>query len=100
MNRKRTVTPARVVYNKALKTLGYKHRDVLKAIDKNEIGYLSYPSLLMLLRRGTVNPYYPKLIESILNIPADEFVKACMETRNLYSISIDVEEDEQNVCAD
>ncbi len=99
MSRKKTITPARVVYDKALKDLGYKHIDVMRIIDQNDVGFLSYPSLLMLLRRGTCNPYYPTIIEKALNIEEGKFVQACARTRTMYQIVVE-EEESTDVCTD
>lgn len=96
MGRKKTITPARLVYDKAIKDLGYKHIDVMRIIDRNDVGFLSYPSLLMLLRRGTCNPYYPRIIESVLNIEDGKFVEACAETRSMYQIVVHVEDEESS----
>jgi hypothetical protein len=105
MGRKKTITPARLVYDKAIKDLGYKHLDVMRIIDRNDVGFLSYPSLLMLLRRGTCNPYYPRIIESVLNIEDGKFVEACSETRLMYQVVVDVTDEESSkdvvdVCID
>jgi len=98
MGRKKTITPARMVYDKAIKDLGYKHIDVMRIIDRNDVGFLSYPSLLMLLRRGTCNPYYPKIIEDVLSIEDGKFVKACAETRSMYlTVVVDDEESSKDV---
>jgi hypothetical protein len=98
MGRKKTITPARMIYDKAIKDLGYKHIDVMRIIDRNDVGFLSYPSLLMLLRRGTCNPYYPKIIEDVLSIEDGKFVKACAETRSMYlTVVVDDEESSKDV---
>jgi len=94
MGRKKTITPARLVYDQAIKDLGYKHLDVMRIIDKNDVGFLSYPSLLMLLRRGTCNPYYPRIIEGVLDIEDGKFVQACIETRLMYKIVVDDTDEE------
>jgi hypothetical protein len=87
-----------MIYDKAIKDLGYKHIDVMRIIDRNDVGFLSYPSLLMLLRRGTCNPYYPKIIEDVLSIEDGKFVKACAETRSMYlTVVVDDEESSKDV---